>query len=193
MEISDGKKMKSKSHSFQTRNSDLIGPKKTIISESPLNECDSEMFKENRPNKSKEKISKKLSKFPSSTASTAEGTILVEKQNSVYEFESPSQSKKRFRPSSDSSLSELDTDKTYTGTPKISRRSPLKEKKSKRARPILFSPTFITGSKNQNTSFTSQLNISSFESSQRKRPEEKSSSRSAEASSNDKIVTLGKK
>lgn len=66
-EISDGKKMRSKSHSFQTRNSDLIGQKKTIITESPLNERDSEMFKENRPNKSREKISEKLSKFPSST------------------------------------------------------------------------------------------------------------------------------
>lgn len=151
------------------------------------------MFKENRSSKSKEKISEKLSKFPSSAASTGEGIILVGKQNSICEFESPSQSKKRFRSSPDSSLSEFDIDKTYTGIPKTSRRrSSLKERKSKRARPILPAPT---SSKDQNTSFTSQLNISSFESSQRKRPEENSRrSRSAEASSkDDKIVTLGKK
>lgn len=151
------------------------------------------MFKENRLTKSRDKISKKLSKFPSSTASTRKRTILAEKQNSVCEFESPSQSKNRFRSSPDSSVSEFDTDKTYTGTPNINRRFSLKERKSKRARPtVLPSPTFITGSKNQNISFASQLNMSSFESSQRKKPKEKSRrSRSEEASSN--IVTLGKK
>lgn len=99
-----------------------MAQKKTIISESPLSECDSEMFKENRSSKSKEKISEKLSKFPSSAASTGEGIILVGKQNSICEFESPSQSKKRFRSSPDSSLSEFDIDKTYTGIPKTSRR-----------------------------------------------------------------------